>query len=731
MATGTVSIRLSVQDAETVMAALEKLGEQGAAALKKIEAAAAHPSAGLSAVDKTVADLKSRVEASASSIGILGTFLTGLGPIGLAAAAGIGAAVAVIYEMSKAANELADRSARISAFAEAAGLTTTQVQALADAGAKFSLSGEQIEAALGHLAEGIDQAHRGAGALYEDLHRISPQLAHQVAAARDVATAYDVLARAIRQAQDAGNIPQASGLARAAFGNRQAGEQANLAADTAAAGGVNALAAAYQSAGKALDEGLIKKLAALARENAQLEQQAKDITASMFSEDVLERANAMDRATLAIAENVKKLHDATKDEGWLDWIKRFGATIGSSLAGAQGDTDLQQKLQKESDQQTIEAHNRRQGVAGPADTGDAEQKFKVSDISSAVGLDSKARDTSEEALANMRKWIAILGSAAEPSEQLKLRTLELNVAVKDHSASVGVAARALAAYKNAQIEAATAAREQLGIASQEEIYQTGLIKLQQDRANGYIRTDAEMEAAEKRLAATAEQTYKQEQVKNSAFKGLAQMGQGDTLTDALDKTATTALNDFGRTVDDVLVDRPKKSSDAWRKLGIDVAGTIEQMIIKLLVLKPLASGLESLFSGGLGLGGAPGAPLNILPNAEGGIVGPHGRVPLRRYAGGGVATSPQLALFGEGGMPEAFVPLPNGNAIPVQLSGVGGGHTFNNSFAVNVTVPPGTAPDDAGRTAAAVQRAIQDNVAQFVQDQIVKQLRTGGLLNPY
>ena len=36
-----------------------------------------------------------------------------------------------------------------------------------------------------------------------------------------------------------------------------------------------------------------------------------------------------------------------------------------------------------------------------------------------------------------------------------------------------------------------------------------------------------------------------------------------------------------------------------------------------------------------------------------------------------MATSPQLAMFGEGSTPEAYVPVPNGR-IPVDLRGSGG-----------------------------------------------------------
>ncbi|MFT4064271.1 phage tail tape measure C-terminal domain-containing protein [Paraburkholderia sp.] len=54
--------------------------------------------------------------------------------------------------------------------------------------------------------------------------------------------------------------------------------------------------------------------------------------------------------------------------------------------------------------------------------------------------------------------------------------------------------------------------------------------------------------------------------------------------------------------------------------------------------------------------------------ANGGIMTSVGEVQLRKYANGGVANSPQLAIYGEGSMPEAYVPLPDGRTIPVTIS---------------------------------------------------------------
>ena len=53
--------------------------------------------------------------------------------------------------------------------------------------------------------------------------------------------------------------------------------------------------------------------------------------------------------------------------------------------------------------------------------------------------------------------------------------------------------------------------------------------------------------------------------------------------------------------------------------------------------------------------------------AAGGVMTPHGPVQLKHYQTGGVAYGPQMALYGEGSRPEAYVPLPDGRRIPVNI----------------------------------------------------------------
>lgn len=97
-----------------------------------------------------------------------------------------------------------------------------------------------------------------------------------------------------------------------------------------------------------------------------------------------------------------------------------------------------------------------------------------------------------------------------------------------------------------------------------------------------------------------------------------------------------------------------------------------------------------------------------------------------QYAAGGIARSPQLAMFGEGSLPEAYVPLPDGRTIPVSLSGATGGQQTNNvnNISVNVTAAGTTQQSDGTPTGDRLARAI----TRAVQEEIIKQQRPGGLL---
>jgi hypothetical protein len=142
---------------------------------------------------------------------------------------------------------------------------------------------------------------------------------------------------------------------------------------------------------------------------------------------------------------------------------------------------------------------------------------------------------------------------------------------------------------------------------------------------------------------------------------------------------------------------------SFKEFAASVLKDLSAMLIKFAIFKAVGA----LFPGLTGF-------------ANGGVMTGDGPMPLKTYARGGIANSPQLAMFGEGSMPEAYVPLPDGRRIPVAMQGGGGGGTT-----VNVSVDAkGTSVQGNEGQGAQLGRAI----AQAVQAELVKQKRPGGLL---
>jgi hypothetical protein len=110
--------------------------------------------------------------------------------------------------------------------------------------------------------------------------------------------------------------------------------------------------------------------------------------------------------------------------------------------------------------------------------------------------------------------------------------------------------------------------------------------------------------------------------------------------------------------------------------------------------------------------------------ALGGVLNEFGSVPLRKYAAGGVARSPQLALYGEAG-PEAYVPLPDGRSIPVTMSGGQGGSNVSISIVVN---KDGTEKSASSGDEAGTFKTMGERVKAVVREEMMKQARPGGML---
>ncbi len=183
---------------------------------------------------------------------------------------------------------------------------------------------------------------------------------------------------------------------------------------------------------------------------------------------------------------------------------------------------------------------------------------------------------------------------------------------------------------------------------------------------------------------------------------------------------------------DVIIDGGK-ASDA-------ISGLVKALAKAALQAALIGSGpLAGLFGTkgvGGGVGGLFGMVGKLFGFATGGIMTEHGPLPLRRYAKGGIADSPQLAMYGEGKDPEAYVPLPDGRTIPVtiaaptmQTPAMSAVQTFVSSPTINVTVNASAGTRDQNTDLAnKIGRQMKDQAAMLVTQEIRRQMRPGGLL---
>tara|TARA_R110000737_G_scaffold351353_1_gene393374 strand:+ start:9159 stop:11465 length:2307 start_codon:yes stop_codon:yes gene_type:complete len=125
-----------------------------------------------------------------------------------------------------------------------------------------------------------------------------------------------------------------------------------------------------------------------------------------------------------------------------------------------------------------------------------------------------------------------------------------------------------------------------------------------------------------------------------------------------------------------LVDGKADFGEFTKSLLKDIAAQIIQFQL-LSIIRGLAGIPSGPSTAGGGAASGGGGIAGLLGFAKGGVM--PGK--MNAYANGGIANSPQLAVFGEGRGAEAFVPLPDGKNIPVKMQGGGGGgNTINISM---------------------------------------------------
>ena len=205
-----------------------------------------------------------------------------------------------------------------------------------------------------------------------------------------------------------------------------------------------------------------------------------------------------------------------------------------------------------------------------------------------------------------------------------------------------------------------------------------------------------------------------------ALEGVAKAGESfkDNFKASFKAVADSALNlgaNLGASLGNAfagLGDQLAEFAATGKATFADFTRSVLLDLSKIFMRAAVFQTLKTFFPGGSAIG-------SFLGFANGGIMTGNGPLALKRYAAGGIASSPQLAMFGEGSRPEAYVPLPDGRTIPVTMKNGGGTSVVVNVDASGSSVQ-GNQPD---------ANALGRVVGAAVQAELIKQKRPGGLLS--
>jgi hypothetical protein len=608
-------------------------------------------------------DLNGRVQASAGSFGVVGQALTALGPAGLASAAALGLAATGFYAASAGAHELAQKARELKDFSESTGLTVTQVQALRSEATKFGVDSDTLQAGLQKFTTGFQDLRLGTGDLLTQVRRINPALADEMAAATDTATAFTLFGRAVAQTT---NIFERNALARAGLGKGGP----SVAEFLGNVGDVKALASAYDAAGKGLQSGMIDKLKDLDLQISKTTGAARQNLETIFAEPVL-------NAELRFAQGFLSISEIAKNFTISDNLKKL-LSIGLSsipIVGPLGSLAVAGVKAL-----TAPSAPSMANFQSPANSFSAFQG-QGAGPSNANAVAATGGKTPEALAADWKNYVAVLGTAATPTERLNAQIAELGVKAKEAGQGADVLARGIAGLKlDDAIARQSAHNSALGAAaSVTDLVTAKTLELQKAQQQGAGLTQQQIDNQKRLAAENALGTYQiqsqidAEKVRTATlFMGTEaatsyatsqtiinkaiqdgkpltadQVSQIKAASDAYAKAKTQSDN-YSEAITGVssamsgtlttgvadILDGTKSVGQGFADMSKLIVRSIEEAIIKLLIVKPLIDSLTGGVGGLFGVGGTGTV-------ANGGIV-------LGSAAGPGVFAAANGGTFGPG-----------------------------------------------------------------------------------
>jgi hypothetical protein len=735
-----IVIRFAVQDGQKVTEALKKLEAEGTAAFKRFGDGTSAPLKGVVLLQGAMAELSGIANTAAGSAGIVGSALSRLGPAGLAAGAAIGVVTVGLRNLLSVAVALKANS-------EASGLSLDVYQRIEKASIGAGANAEQVAQSLRQFAVQSRAAFKAQGDLYDSIREVNPELARQLATSKDQAAALKVVQQAMEQA---GSAAQRAAIGNAAFGEswskifpglqRQGSVSANqlidpqlvkTAADVSRDIGtiVDTLKTRFFNVLKPFVDQLSLFLNALkeAEQRApgqesprnevsgwRVRQGIANLTGGRVDlrdendremtsmEDTVrkraELAKQLEKINQDLARSQASLEDATaqrlqaqRSGGNGNFEAAFADTARAESSTLQQRRDQIRKLIADLDEEERRLAERRDRRRNPPQASSAVPEITVRGRAAAPTqgeLDEREKRNLYSELTPLQQRIAIMGEAATTTDRLRAATIQLRIAQLEKANIDGREVALVRSIAAARLDGERiAVRTTLGIATAEERLQLKQREVANQRAQGIIRSDEEAARVLSVYRKELEETVRQEAVRASRTPQLTRLRVEGTrdIREDIDQLAASGINEMSSGLV-TLARNYKNAGQAATDFGISVLTMLSQLMLKRMILGPLAAALEgalgSWFGGGTGLSGtsAGGA---LVSSATGNVMTPRGAVPLQRFANGGVggvARRRMFAEFGEGRQHEAYVPLPDNRTIPVTLD-------YRNTPAFNPTAP--------------------------------------------
>jgi Lambda phage tail tape-measure protein (Tape_meas_lam_C) len=560
--------------------------------------------------------------------------LARLGPVGLTAAAGLGAITVAFLSLNAQVQAFVRQADQLRNAADTTGLTISQLKQLSLIGLEVGVSAEQSEAAIGKMTVAVDQLREGAGPLWDLLRKINPTLVGQVTNAENSAQAIDILAQAYN---GLGSEFEKNAFLRAIFGRGGLPFGRVLTEIGKIHGGL-------QSIADVEFDKTVTEIDQLADTLAKIRQRTTDLWGTAFGSDILNAQIAIETKLSQISARLTEIYTKSRTQGTLSVIadvlagRRPG--ISRETVQREGRQQLQQKreqtLREEFEAATFE---QRFGAAGTAPLPTARPKG--------------APLTTEQELKILQERAGLLGDLIGKEEAYRDLKLKLDEAVKKEVITQEEANKKLTELTQTQSAATLALKERLGVASEDELLAARMIPIQQAVLKGTIDSTQALQA-ETIARREAKEAAEQQLIRLSQLPEVMRQG-----IDAMDKfkQASQVLTSFASNFESAMGDiatGSKTAAEAFKSLADSIIRDLIRMTIRLTVTGPLLRSIGGAFSfGGIG---TPGA-------------GDFGN-PFGRQHGGPVrAGSPYVV--GEHG-PELFVPGQSGRIVPNQPTSRGG-----------------------------------------------------------